>query len=126
MTLPDPASDKGRYVKNTIRGLLPLVLLACVDSVEGECNVDGDCTSADFPTCVFDTNQARSYCTKTCAGSVDCPRDMTCRLGAPQDLSGVIPEGLCIRRVRECGAVESCNGLDDDCNGVIDDAGCTL
>ncbi len=106
--------------------LLLLVPLSCVDAVPGgECNVDGDCGS-DNPTCVFDVNQAKSYCTKSCSGLNDCPRDMTCRLGVSQDLSGIEPEGLCIRQVRECGETDLCNGLDDDCNGVVDDPGCAV
>src|SRR5262252_2643009 len=99
-----------------MRALLLLLLLAsCVDSIEGgECNVDDDC-SADQPTCVFDVNQSKSYCSKDCSIDDDCPRDMECRLGVVEELSGTEISGLCIRRVRECGDVDVCNGLDDDC-----------
>jgi hypothetical protein len=106
--------------------LLPLALAACVDQVEGgECNVDSDCSS-EFPKCVFDTSQAKTYCSRSCTIDPDCPRDMSCRIGVSQDLSGIPEEGLCIRRVRDCSGTEVCNGLDDDCNGVIDDPGCGL
>jgi hypothetical protein len=51
---------------------------------------------------------------------------MSCRFGVIEELSGAVETGVCIRRVRECAETDVCNGLDDDCNGVIDDAGCEL
>jgi len=140
-------SDKGRYVKFWIRRLdlgldrkpraglgrstlmrllLLLLPLSCVDSIEGgECNVDGDC-NAEFPTCVYDANQAKSYCSKSCIATTDCPRDMSCRVGVIEEVSNAVEQGICIRRVRECLDTDACNGLDDDCNGVVDDPGCSL
>jgi hypothetical protein len=106
--------------------LLLAVPLSCVDEIEGgECNVDGDCL-AEMPTCVYDVNQAKSYCSKGCIGPTDCPREMECRFGVIEELSGVAEQGICIRQVRECRDADVCNGLDDDCNGVVDDPGCAL
>jgi hypothetical protein len=101
-------------------------LSACVDTLEvGECNVDGDCAAAS-PICLYDVEQARSYCSAPCTVDRDCPSDSRCQLGGDSPLSGSETFGLCVRRVRQCAGPEVCDGLDNDCNGVIDDPGCGL
>lgn len=107
-------------------GALALLAPACPNSQPVArllCLTDQDCLDAE--RCLVDLDLDESYCARLCRTGEDCEPYQSCegRLSDP----GASREALiCVDRVRSCEPTERCNGLDDDCDQVIDNAGCSL
>lgn len=85
------------------------------------CATDQDCRPDE--RCLVDLTLDEAYCARLCRTSADCETYQSCE-GRLSD-TGAGPEDLiCVDQVRSCQSMELCNGLDDDCDEVIDNAGC--
>ncbi len=123
-----PSFSRSRVAARRVRwpsGLLLAVVVSgftagCLPALEDQCTVDGDCP-AERPVCV-----AR-ICTPRIGEAVDAlpdgpstgddgvgPDDLGADRGVPPDMGDLGP-------CTPSGA-ESCNGADDDCDGVVDEA----
>jgi hypothetical protein len=101
-----------------------LVLCLCACGSSGECRQSADCPASDggAAVCLEDLDRGARYCTRECVLTEDCPLGRGC--AALQDQAGQ-DLAMCVERVRQCGATESCgNGLDDDCDGTTDGDPC--
>ncbi len=101
----------------------PTGLVLTGSCLGGQCVVVEDCIAEVCNNGIDDdcNGIVDDGCSGICAGV---PEGATCTW---QDAGGVTHTGVC--RLGECEKIdcgpELCNGLDDDCNGVIDDApGC--
>jgi hypothetical protein len=100
-----------------------LVPSCAADRLGGACAEDADCPEGE--ACVLDLKtgadgevRPETYCSRSCTSNRDCSPARACRSGSLGE--GSPTERYCIDRVRECGATDPRNGLDDDCDGVTD------
>lgn len=106
--------------------LLGLLVSACPNSRPASrmlCLTDRDCLTDE--RCLVDLTLDEAYCARLCRTTDDCEAYQSCQ-GRLSDTSASREELICVDRVRACEPEERCNGLDDDCDEVIDNADCRL
>lgn len=103
-----------------------LLLLSCQDVIVAGavCQESSDCPLGE--SCLYDLDRKNTYCSSTCDRDQDCRPEQVCRAGTPAAGLGEQQRRVCVDRLRSCAEKELCNGLDDNCDGVVDEAGCEL